>query len=285
MASFPYQSNQGALFACGRIGSGPASSVLITAESGSYKVKTPYSSDFVTKLKLYVPATARSWDGIQKVWFVASSYGNELKRVCDEVYGGSCTLPQIIAQVAESFEFDLRIDYLANCRNEVANVHSNGNWTAKIPERVLRAFFKQTEQNAGTLYGLLGCDEKATALEIKSAYKRAARVWHPDVCREENAREMFEKIKQAYDVLSNLESRNKYNAGLMFEKLAKMTPQASKWSSFVPPFRCGNVRVKARKELGQIIVEDILEWRDITDDYGRIMVSYWDGDSFSVMWV
>lgn len=277
--------NQQMLFACGRSSAQTASPVQITAENGSYKVRSPYSADFVSKLKIQIPATARAWDNASKSWFVAASYGNELKKLIDEVYGGECVLPQIIGQTAQVFECSLRIDYLANCKQEVANVHSLGSWSAKIPERVLRAWFKQTDKGAGTLYGLLGCDEKATGLEIKTAYKRAARVWHPDICREENARDMFEKIKQAYDVLSNRESRNKYNAGLMFERMAKCTPQASRFASFVPPFRCGDLRVRARKELGQLLVEEILEWKDITNDYGQIMVSFWDGDSFSVMWV
>lgn len=282
MAMFINSGTQGMLFACGQSVSSP---VQITAENGSFKVKSPYNVRFVERLKIEIPATARKWDMTSKCWFVASSYGNELKRLCDEVYGGECVLPTVIAEKAEVFECDLRVDYLANCKQEVANVHSLGSWSAKIPERVLRAWFKQTDQNAGTLYGLLGIDEKVSALEIKTAYKRAARVWHPDICREENAREMFEKIKEAYDVLSDTTKRNKYNAGLLFERMAKMTPKASRFASFVPPFRCGELRVKARRELGQLIVEEILDWKDIQNECGQIMVSYWDGDSFSVMWV
>jgi hypothetical protein len=275
--------SQQSLFACGR--SAQTSPVQITAESGSYKVRSPYNPKFVEQLKLRIPATARAWDNSSKCWFVAASYGNEIKKLCDEVYGGDVVLPTILGEKAQSFECALRVDYLANCKQEVANVHSLGSWSAKIPESVLRAWFKQTDANAGTLYGLLNCDEKAAGAEIKSAYRRAARVWHPDICREENAREMFEKIKEAYDVLSNPETRNKYNAGLMFERMAKMSPKASRFSSFTPPFRCGDLKVKARREMGQLIVEEILEWNDIKDDFGRIMTSYWDGDSFSVMWV
>jgi DnaJ-class molecular chaperone len=36
---------------------------------------------------------------------------------------------------------------------------------------------------------------------------------------------MFHEIKKAYDVLIDPLSRNKYNAGLKFEALAKMTPR------------------------------------------------------------
>jgi len=284
MAILVNMGNQGTLFACGR-SSGSSPAVAITAENGGYKVRSPYNAKFVEQLKNYIPATARAWDNTSKCWLVGAAYGGELKRLCDEHYGGDCVLPTIIGAAAESFICEFRADYVANCKAEVSNVHASGSWSAKIPESVLRAWFKQTDKNAGTLYGLLGCDEKASGVEIKTAYKRAARVWHPDICREENAREMFEKIKQAYDVLSNQELRNKYNAGLAFERMAKMTPQASKYASFVPPFRCGDLRVKARRELGQLIVEEVLEWRDITNDYGQIMVSYWDGDSFSLMWV
>jgi len=194
-------------------------------------------------------------------------------------------LPQIIAERSASFEITFRADYVANSRDGVSNVHANGAWNAKIPEKILRAWFKQADAGASTLYGLLSVDEKASGAEIKSAYRRAARLWHPDVCREENAREMFEKIKEAYDVLSDQLRRNKYNAGLAFERMAKLSPRASKFASFVPMMRCGDLKVIAKKELGQLIVEEILEWRDITDEFGRQMVSYWDGDSYSVKWI
>ena len=51
-------------------------------------------------------------------------------------------------------------------------------------------------------YKLLKVKEfTATAQEVKSAYRRLALIWHPDRNKAENARDMFEKIKLASEVL------------------------------------------------------------------------------------
>jgi len=53
--------NQGLLFACGRSGNGFENQIHITAESGSYRVKTPYNAKFVERLKMLIPRSARGW--------------------------------------------------------------------------------------------------------------------------------------------------------------------------------------------------------------------------------
>lgn len=264
--------------------------VSVTAENGGLKVNTPYSSQFVTELKLEVPATSRKWDPNSKCWMVSKQYSSVLKQIIDRNYSCDVVMPTVIAADNQIIEITFQADYVANCKNEAASVHANGGWNAKIPEKVLRAWFKQIDATApATLYGVLGIDKSATEIEIKKAYKRAARQWHPDVCREPNAREMFETVKDAYNVLIDPLSRNKYNAGLMFEQMAISgrggNQFKSRYSSFVPTLRCGNLTVKARRELGVIVVEEILAWEDITNETGQTMISFWAEDSWSMAWV
>jgi hypothetical protein len=287
--------NQTGLFACGRGSGSGTSSISITADSGGLKVVTPYNAEFVNQLKMLIPATGRKWDNTQRCWYVTREHADTLKELVDRVYRTNCQIPTVIAEKAETFEVTFQADYVANCKgisgeNSSASIHCNGAWNAKVPEKVLRVWFKQVDAGApASLYGLLGVGQSAKPEEIKKAYKRAARQWHPDICREENAREMFEKCKQAFDVLNDPPSRNKYNAGLMFEQMAKLSPQGrnypSKYSNFTPMLRCGNLTVKAKRELGCLVVEEILAWEDITDLAGRTMVSFWADDTFSVMWV
>jgi hypothetical protein len=150
----------------------------------------------------------------------------DLKLLIDQCYGGDVQMPTVIAAAAETFEISFQADYVANCKNDASSVHCNGGWNAKIPEKVLRAWFKQVDASApATLYGSARHRSESLSEAIKKAYKRAARQWHPDICKEENAAEMFHEIKKAYDVLIDPLSRNKYNAGLKFEALAKMTPR------------------------------------------------------------
>ncbi len=60
-------------------------------------------------------------------------------------------------------------------------------------------------------YKILGVDKKATKAEIKKAYKRLARKYHPDVSKIANAEEKFKEINEAYEVLKSDENRASYD--------------------------------------------------------------------------
>src|SRR6202789_1417428 len=61
-------------------------------------------------------------------------------------------------------------------------------------------------------YKTLGVDRKASDAEIKSAYRKLARKFHPDVNpNNKEAEAKFKQIKEAYQVVSDPEKRKKYN--------------------------------------------------------------------------
>jgi DnaJ family protein C protein 16 len=63
----------------------------------------------------------------------------------------------------------------------------------------------------GGIYDVLGVSSDASQREIRSAYKRLARVWHPDKNKSPQAQEKILEINKAYEVLSGEESRRRYD--------------------------------------------------------------------------
>lgn len=60
-------------------------------------------------------------------------------------------------------------------------------------------------------YEVLGVDKNATDADIKSAFRKLAKKYHPDVSKEENAAEKFKEAQEAYAVLSDPEKRRQYD--------------------------------------------------------------------------
>ncbi|XP_020103231.1 chaperone protein dnaJ A6, chloroplastic-like [Ananas comosus] len=60
-------------------------------------------------------------------------------------------------------------------------------------------------------YSILGVSKNASKSEIKSAYRKLARSYHPDVNKEPGAEQKFKEISNAYEVLSDDEKRSIYD--------------------------------------------------------------------------
>ena len=60
-------------------------------------------------------------------------------------------------------------------------------------------------------YKIMGVARDASSDDIKRAYRRLARKYHPDVSKEANAEERFKEIGEAYEVLRDPEKRTAYD--------------------------------------------------------------------------
>src|SRR3954467_3430495 len=66
-------------------------------------------------------------------------------------------------------------------------------------------------------YSVLGVDRKASADEIKKAYRKLARQYHPDRNPDDpSAEERFKEIQSAYDIVGDPDKRKQYDRGGMF---------------------------------------------------------------------
>jgi len=82
-------------------------------------------------------------------------------------------------------------------------------------------------------YELLGIDKNSTEEEIKLAYRKLAKKYHPDLNKTDpQAKEKFIEIKKAYDTLIDPTKRKIYDQ-------IKYNPQSSAWSDL---FRTTNFR-------------------------------------------
>lgn len=74
-------------------------------------------------------------------------------------------------------------------------------------------------------YEILGVKRESTEAEIKSAYRKLARKFHPDVNKTKEAEQKFKDINEAYEVLSDKEKRQRYDSlGANWHEGANFTP-------------------------------------------------------------
>src|SRR5881397_2221532 len=82
-------------------------------------------------------------------------------------------------------------------------------------------------------YETLGVSKTATDDEIRSAFRKLARKYHPDVAKDKKAaEEKFKEVNEAYEVLGDAEKRKKYDAlGAGWKQGAEFRPPPG-WEPF-----------------------------------------------------
>lgn len=186
--------------------------VKITVAGSDYALSFGYDAALLKKLKDAIPESERTWHKTQKVWLISPKEIGMAINVVRLHTGRPLELPTEKPQAPEVMEKTFLLEYLGATKDRGKRTSAygsvNGDWASEFPEDVLKAFFEggmlaQSRDGQQTFYQVLCVVESSTLEQIKSAYRRLARQWHPDVCREENATEMFRKLDEAYKTLSN----------------------------------------------------------------------------------
>src|SRR5438132_1454434 len=88
-------------------------------------------------------------------------------------------------------------------------------------------------------YATLGVNRTASEKEIKSAYRRLARQYHPDVNKDPKATDRFKLINEAYEVLRDPKKRVKYDQlGSDWERLEREQALARKGQTLMEGVTC-----------------------------------------------
>jgi molecular chaperone DnaJ len=119
-------------------------------------------------------------------------------------------------------------------------------------------------------YEILGVSRDADKEEIKQAYRRQARKYHPDVNKEPGSEERFKEINRAYEVLSEPETRERYNrfgeagvsgaaAGAGFQDMGDMGGFADIFESIFSGFAggMGSPTQQQRRRSGPVRGDDL----------------------------
>lgn len=262
-------------------------------EGGSLLFLSDYDAAMVNALKANVPPDKRRWDKANKAWVVDPMYGASLVKLAKDYLNVNVQMPLILNSHAPTTRL-LKVEYLGRTKERYSGELTafgwvDGDWNVVFPERVLLKWFDADapSRKANSLYGALAVPQSALVEEIKSAYRRMARQWHPDVCQEPDAKERFIEIQHAYEVLSNELTRRKYDAGLTLERTLKAASKPADVSGYRAPLLCGYILCMGAESLGRFVVSDIKAWQDIVDEQGRVMVSSWPmgADKFVARWI
>ncbi len=271
---------------------------LVPMRDSSIAFFSSYSPSLVAALKALIPASERRWDPAEKCWLVASQHAKTLIDITQQHLGLALNAPYIAHCVPNKTQL-IRLEYLGAAKDRGAGEPTatgwvNGGWNAVFPLSVLRRWFELDEDSKPdaelTLYGVLGVAKTADQQAIKKAHRRAARSWHPDICQEPDAAAQFRRIQRAWEVLRDAVKRARYDVGLLLTASLKhdQLPHAHKnRAHWRPPLRCGWLLVEGKEQVGRFVVSQILQFEDITNEQGQVMVSYWPtgGEKFWNKWV
>jgi len=263
-------------------------------QSGAIGFESPYDAGLVAALKQAIPYADRQWDRAQKLWLVSPKWANTLADLAERYLGDRPDVPQVKMQARKETRL-LDVRYLGAAKDRgngetTAFGWTQGGWNAIFPLAALHDWFAVDTRpdEAPTLYAVLGVKRTVPVADLKSAYRRAARQWHPDVNSDPDAAAQFRAIQHAWEVLSNPLQRKKYDAGLQLASTVQQTSANLDKTSYgwKPPLRCGYLLVEGTETLGRFVVSRILQWEDIVSSRGTLVTSWRYGDdTFQERWV
>ena len=265
----------------------------INAVNNAYEVFTPYLRGFVADLKSMIPASDRIYNKDRCSWTVSEKHGDLIVRLIERWYDETVTLP-VLSSSAVLLGI-LEVLYIGKTKQRAGGDPTamgwtrSGGWEVCFPEKVLRGYFdpnySDTEQKPErpenlTYYETLGIKAGADLAAIKAGYRRMVKQWHPDVCKEPDAAEMFRQVQHAFEILSDPRKKARYDVGLKLEKKAQLTapvrkPKNDDFTPYRSPLKCGNLLCQYTELGSRKTIQKILQWEDIYNAAGQVLSASW----------
>ncbi len=274
---------------------------IVTLPGNRIALDAPYNSAAADAVIQSVSGYAREWDHTNRRFTVLDTPRNRaaLTQIAQRFYGANVGRAAQAAPAAVQTKL-FEMHYLGRVKDrggdeQTAFGWADGKWRLVFPEQVLRDWFGAEKRpgEEASLYSALAVAPEATAAEIKSGWRRLIRQWHPDVNRDPDAARQFQAIQAAYETLSDPARRARYDAGLALERSLRgaagvvFNTAAALTLGYRSPLCCGYVMVEGSERGGRFVVSKILEWQDITNERGEILVTSWPegADMFQERWV
>jgi hypothetical protein len=213
-----------------------------------------------------------------------------LRELVSQILGETLILPAVKFDTPRVVSKTIILKYIGQTKDRgnderQAYGYVESGWNVIFPESVLRTWFHAPGKpgEAPSLYATLGVLSNVSGADLRTAYRRLARQWHPDVCTEPDAQAQFVSIQHAWELLSDPGKRARYDAGLLLAatvpvpKKVMGTGRFAKFATvpgYRPPLRCGRLIVMAIEHLDKFVVTEILSWDDIVEN-GKTLSTSW----------
>ncbi|PZC83455.1 hypothetical protein B5X24_HaOG207438 [Helicoverpa armigera] len=99
------------------------------------------------------------------------------------------------------------------------------NNSTKLVSGVIRTLSTSSSRwstSSANHYDVLGITPKATQGDIKSAYYKLSKMYHPDISSDETSAKKFRAISEAYEVLGNIKLKKMYDKGLLGGRMPRV---------------------------------------------------------------
>lgn len=243
-----------------------------------------FDKRLVDIIKNVIPSYGRQYNKATKTWTIHKLYYIEFEKSARllgyTIYTSIDT--KTVEEPVES-EYTYNVLYVGIPKKRFGSYYSfgmidDGSWLLQFSRNVLKEWFG--DYKANDPYSILGIpfNKSLTQKDIKKAYHSVSKQWHPDVCKEDNAKEMFQEIQLAYSKIDSETKREEYDArremALRFTKHGLVKAESDE--IYIPRRRCGVVKFIGKMSMGRLIVSKIISWEDITDNSGKTLVTWWN---------